>query len=289
VHVETRAQYAQLERARLAILDTSAQKPPIVYDFQITSLWPSGASGFQLNLTSDQQSEAIAALSDLGKNAGVVLTAQFSSSPFLDIQSVRISRADHPGNPNCPSLLAGESLRSKFLHVQPRLMRIILPQEQVSDVVLLTNEVLGALMIGALLLALLWLSWQWANALYRLYLVSDDEIRAQAKKSFEAKPLVFAAESPADLVIGNFELMHRRLSFVRVLGPAVGFLLTVSSLIAGLHPSQQDVQNSFHFISSLQIALVATFIGLLTRIVAEFSIRVHQSAAERVLMLVSRG
>ena len=61
----------------------------------------------------------------------------------------------------------------------------------------------------------------------------------------------------------------------QVLGPAFGFVMTISSLIAGLHPSLRATQSINMFFEAIQVAMVSTFVGLLLRIVA--TIRQHMN------------
>jgi hypothetical protein len=78
----------------------------------------------------------------------------------------------------------------------------------------------------------------------------------------------------------DFLQTQRRLVFAKNIGPICGFALTVSSLIAALHPVMQIEKDSFSFLSSLQLALVATLVGLGMRLLAEFAIRFHRQAYE---------
>ncbi len=63
---------------------------------------------------------------------------------------------------------------------------------------------------------------------------------------------------------------ERFFQFLQVFGPAIGFALTISSLIAGLHPRLQANQDITKFFETIQIAMVSTLIGLLIRIIAIF-------------------
>jgi hypothetical protein len=58
---------------------------------------------------------------------------------------------------------------------------------------------------------------------------------------------------------------------LQLLGPAIGFILTIASLIVGLNPSLKEVQNIEIFFETIQIAMVSTFVGLGIRIIAIFS------------------
>jgi len=63
--------------------------------------------------------------------------------------------------------------------------------------------------------------------------------------------------------------------FSQLLGPAIGFMLTISSLIAGLHPSLRQAQDITHFFETLQVAMVSTLLGLAVRIIAVFLQKVN--------------
>ena len=54
----------------------------------------------------------------------------------------------------------------------------------------------------------------------------------------------------------------------QLLGPSIGFLLTISSLIVGLNPNIREIQNISLFFDSIQVAMISTFIGLAIRIIA---------------------
>jgi hypothetical protein len=69
--------------------------------------------------------------------------------------------------------------------------------------------------------------------------------------------------------------------FLQVFGPAVGFILTISSLIAALHPSIQKQQDISAFFGSIQVAMVSTFIGLFIRIIGIFSQRANDKLFDR--------
>jgi hypothetical protein len=57
--------------------------------------------------------------------------------------------------------------------------------------------------------------------------------------------------------------------FVEVLGPALGFIMTISSLVVALQaPAVRGGQDMGEFFVSVEIALISTFLGLLLRIVA---------------------
>jgi len=66
----------------------------------------------------------------------------------------------------------------------------------------------------------------------------------------------------------QFVRIENWLQFFQVFGPGVGFAITVSSLIAGLHPALRETQDINRFYESIQVAMVSTLIGLSIRILA---------------------
>lgn len=56
--------------------------------------------------------------------------------------------------------------------------------------------------------------------------------------------------------------------FFQIFGPAFGFLFTITSLIAGLHPSAQIGRDVSQFFVAIQVAMTSTFIGLFMRIIS---------------------
>ena len=66
----------------------------------------------------------------------------------------------------------------------------------------------------------------------------------------------------------QYERDDRWYKVLQIMGPAIGFALTISSLIVGLHPRLKEIQNIEIFFETIQIAMISTFIGLSVRILA---------------------
>jgi len=77
-----------------------------------------------------------------------------------------------------------------------------------------------------------------------------------------------------------------RYKFLQILGPAMGFLLTISSLIVGLNPIIREVQNLNIFFESIQIAMVSTFIGLIIRIVSIILQKLNNSIFSKIDIII---
>jgi hypothetical protein len=82
-----------------------------------------------------------------------------------------------------------------------------------------------------------------------------------------------------ELRINYFEKYSKEnafFTFLTILGPAIGFLLTISSLIAGLHPSLFSSEDIGQFFSAIQLAMVSTFLGLFIRIEGLILIKINE-------------
>jgi hypothetical protein len=82
---------------------------------------------------------------------------------------------------------------------------------------------------------------------------------------------------------------NSRFIFLQALGPALGFILTVSSLIASLDPATfsgagTDLDT---FLNGIHVAMIATFIGLLLRLLALEAARVNLLLLRRAFVLLS--
>jgi hypothetical protein len=207
------------------------------------------------------------------------LALDFNKVPSIDIDAVAISYpTDKPGSSCLKEELKGADLLERLDDKRARVMHFNLVQDQLSDIIFGANEVLGNVLLAGLALMALWMIVALIGGLRGVFLVPDEQLLKSFKSKRETKEDVVAA----------WARTYRSLVFGRVLGPALGFLLTVSSLVAGLHPSAASVKDTFQFVSSLQLALVATFMGLLVRIIAELALRYQRELSDRKLALASR-
>jgi hypothetical protein len=247
------------------------------------SLQDSGTE-FLLILPEDKKPKAAGAFN---QGTTAIMTFQFSRVPALDLSDVQITYVGQSTSGACePEELKGNDLKKRILGTSPRTMSFALIQDKLSDFLLKANELVGNVLLCSLVVALFWIATWVAWGFTATYLLSDDAlIRTVTKSRVAAQPAPQRSELATRVKI-EYSKVYRRLAFARVVGPATGFLLTVTSLVAGLHPSVVAAQDTFHFISSLQLALVATFMGLAVRIAAEFAIRFQRDAAMRKLEII---
>lgn len=111
----------------------------------------------------------------------------------------------------------------------------------------------------------------------RLYIYSQNYFRIFIKRNYSiSDSAIHESITNAHNQYGiDFSKRKSWFRFLQILGPAIGFALTISSLIAGLNPTLQQAQDISIFFESIQIAMISTFIGLIIRIIAIFSDRVN--------------
>jgi hypothetical protein len=286
VQVETITPYAVLTRAKLMLQDRRKTSLLAQYDLDIASKRAGGGINFTLIASPNVKKQMSDAMS--GPNAGsqLAVSMEFTKIPAIDLVSVDASYAIDLGMGGCrPENISAETLMKRLDDPRARTMRYALIQDKLSDFILNANEIGGNIVLAGLVLMFLWLTVLFVEGVRRVYLLSDSRLRA------DLLALVPAATEGrkqllANMVSAQYSSVFRRLAFARVFGPATGFLLTVSSLVAALHPSAAAAQDTFRFVSSLQLALVATFMGLVVRIMAELALRFHRDDAERKLQAI---
>jgi hypothetical protein len=288
VQLELVTRYATLERSVLNVVGT---KPPTLRaQYDLAARPVSGVEGVNIIVaspTKEQLQQVRDAVSRQRDPTVLNVSFIFARIPAVDLQKATLSYADQ--GPGCqPETLASNDLLAKLGDKSARVMRYTLIRDKLSDIILGINEVAGNALLTGLTLMFLWLVVLLVDALHRVYLVSDQQLHEDLEN------LVPATQSDRRLALeqivkADYFLAQRRLAFMRVFGPATGFLLTVSSLIAGLHPSEVAAKDTFAFVSSLQLALVATFMGLVVRIMAELVLRYRRDDAERRLDTLSKA
>lgn len=279
IRVTAPASHLMPTRAQLVIRSSQGARP---FSLRSERELSGGSTALSLSMPADVAMRAVAAL-ESSTNPSTHLVIEFRPAPFIDTTSVEIHRAKVLGNPKCAEVLHSEELAQAIDRGKVDVLRIYFPQERLSDLTRSINPALGVLFICTLMAwsvwLLLWLSFGLAK-----FSLGAGQIRKACVTRFGRAPMGIRSKGIKKFVIAEYLRIHRRFVFARVVGPAIGFLLTISSLIAGLHPMEQSAQNTFGFVSSLQIALVGTFVGLVVRVLAECAIRVHQRVLDKQLM-----
>jgi hypothetical protein len=215
----------------------------------------------------------------------LIYSIAFERLPNLDIQRLLLTQGNGATFRCSEDEYKGKSLLKATLTSGATLMWYSLLQEEIGGIVFSFNNIVANVLLAAMIVGLLWHAWALCCGTKDLYVSPDASLRKKMNKLISAAPPEIKAKG-AEVVRWKYTELYRRLAFAKTVGPALGFLLTVSSLSAALHPSLQSTQDTFRMVSGIQIAVVATFVGLAIRIVAQFSQRVHRSLGERYLQLL---
>lgn len=289
VQIEVPSAFAVARQAQVSVLAPGSETPSRTVPFRTVKVTSDGGSQILALSLLPEQLTALGQLSAALKGPPSFLyTLLFDRTPYVDVRRVELG-ATAPGARKClESDLGGRELAQAVRHPSARLMRFKLMQDELSDLVLAFNNSLANVLLAAMVVALLWLAYLWVAAAKRLYVSKDVPLRREFMGFFENAPAELRGRGPSAVVELQFHAQNRRFVFAKTMGPALGFLLTVSSLSAALHPSVQGTQDTFRFVSGIQIAIIATFVGLAIRIVAQFAQRLHRDLAERVLLLIEQ-
>lgn len=265
---------------------------PTSIRFQMRS--KDGVAPYQLKALSAQSSEgsrlvisvpvAIAtdAVKLLSAGATASLTLDFQEVSFIDVSEIYISPAKVADNRNCVNVSGKELLSS--IADSATLKHYLLPQEKLGDLLHRINEALGVILICVLIAWSVWLALWLSYGIGKYFQPEKGVMKSNQDRFSQAHPSLKSKGMDAVLTADYLQL-QRRLVFARVMGPALGFLLTVSSLIAGLHSGEQGSGTTFGLMAALQLALVATFSGLALRVIAECAIRIHRHVLDKQLRL----
>lgn len=211
----------------------------------------------------------------------------FGQVPAIDIQKLQIHQSPQDLGDCSAHQFSGSRLLNIIVNPSKHLMRYRLLQEDVGDVLYTFNGSFSNVVLGLMIVAFFWQIYVVSIGAYRAYLSGDEVLVRDARQRCTIAPPALSKGGSVATIRADFAYMNRRLSFAKTLGPAVGFLLTVSSLSAALHTSAAATQDTFRFLSGIQIAIVATFVGLAIRIVAQFGQRAYRDMSERQLALLT--
>jgi hypothetical protein len=96
-------------------------------------------------------------------------------------------------------------------------------------------------------------------------------------------------ENAYDKYAAYWDRWDRQFRFFQAIGPAIGFILTVSSLIAALYSPGGAANDLADFLNAIHVAMISTFLGLGLRIVAVEGSRINDELFIRVELLLSHN
>ena len=289
VDIKSGTPYASIRASRLVVQDPGTARSPQIYDLSSSFVTENGKTVVSLALQNPIKDEFIKFASTI-KNPDIRLEADFVQLPFLHLDEISLVKSSYTSPNSCASASwKGQSIKERVIWPTAKVIYFDQLQEKISDWIYPANESLGNFLIAVLMVAALWCSILLAMGFMDTSCYSDKYLRRKLKQRFESSHQYLQQKGMSAIIQADYKLVQQRLAFAKVIGPAIGFFMTVSSLIAGLHPSAQIQMDTFIFVSSLQIALVATFMGLLVRIIAELAVRAQRTASERKLILSMEG
>jgi hypothetical protein len=178
VDVTLATTYAELRRVRVSLVERGTHGPRSVADYSFT-LRPAGSGERTPKVATLSENDRASAVNFAGKARGGewVATLDFSQLPSVDIRTIDISYAATSVAGSCPKeSLKGALLLDRMVGTSARLMHFSLMQDKLSDIVFAVNEVIGNVLLCALLLAVLWLVHRLAVGWRLVYWVPDEAI-----------------------------------------------------------------------------------------------------------------
>lgn len=282
VDVELRNAYAVARNIRAesnSVKDGEARLPIAVEMSQISKK----GEPLKIRLTTNVETAKKIFLSN--SNSEIIYTIVFDRIPNLDVHSISLTQSND--SRKCEKMeIFGSDLIKVIDGDQVVLMHYKLIQEGVSDFIYKFNNAAANVVLCIMIGSFFWIFWLLSIGFIKLYARKDSQLKIDFKKRFDAAPNLLKKDGYEGFLRWEYTLLFRRLSFARAAGPTVGFLLTVSSLSAALHPSAQANQDTFFVVNGIHIGLVATFIGLAIRIAAQFAQRFHRELAEKYLSVI---
>ena len=150
-------------------------------------------------------------------------------------------------------------------------------RKDISLLLLKYNDTISNYILTFLTISLIPLSSYCLFLWVRLYIYSESYFKRSIEKNYSINSSINQDEIiNAHNQCGiDFTKKNSWFRFLQIFGPAIGFALTISSLIAGLHPTLQTTQDISIFFESIQIAMISTFIGLIIRLISLLSQRAN--------------
>jgi hypothetical protein len=162
-------------------------------------------------------------------------------------------------------------------YIRDDLLKIIVNLNDAISNVILTLLFFGISVLGAYLARL-----EFYNFCY-----SDEVFKNHLEKILNTKLTNDSQRTAAwELYFADWYVLNNRLRFFQVFGPAIGFILTVSSLIASLAPAAREMHDESLFLTGIHVAMISTFLGLLLRILALESARVNDALLVRAELIL---
>jgi hypothetical protein len=257
------------------ILDLS--KPKVVGE---ATNWPAISTniGYKLSaltLHNSFYTKSLAMVSDGFKYRCIV---NFRDNDGCDVKAVSIDGMPVPLSTFYSQNLINKATFQKYRYIRNAWSSLL---TSLNDFV--SNIILTALTCGILILLYRLIKLEfWLICPARYFRRSLIHKKKPAKKERLTRSAIFDAYSI------EWYRRNNNFKFFQTLGPAVGFILTVSSLITALHPTVGQEKDLKDFITGIHVAMVSTFLGLLLRLLAMEAARVNDRLLEKAAFLLKQ-
>lgn len=169
------------------------------------------------------------------------------------------------------------------LKVPAEFVRFKRLREDLADILFRLNDPVSNWILTLMFFGIIALTIKLFGMEVRAYFYSDPRFDEYLAKTFDVDNLAKkgTSEDAFDLYAAYWASLDKRFQFLQALGPAVGFILTVSSLVQALNPALRATNDIDSFLKGIHVAMIATFLGLLTRLVALEAARINDKLLSR--------
>jgi len=173
--------------------------------------------------------------------------------------------------------LNAKDLAANYLVSPGELVRVRHIRSDLATVLFLLNDPVSNVIMSCMFFTVLLLVFHVLGPLLAAYVYSEKRFDAYLNKSSGQADKSRWQDDPdfCDKLTGHWALWNGRYHYWQALGPAVGFILTVSGLVQSLHPVIRATNDLDSFMEGIHIAMISTFLGLLVRILALEAERVN--------------
>ena len=218
-------------------------------------------------------------LSDLEGSAALSSSNQFTVIAYTSSIETHISGISIDGNPVDLKVFFKNNVKS----FGARLVRFRYIRKDLAEIIFRLNDAVSNWVLTAMFFTVSWLVIKTAIMEIRAYLYSEERFKRYICSFLGVDDIRDTKHYRGllDKYIAQWHTTDSRLKFMQALGPAVGFIFTVTSLIEALHPATRSADNLDSFLTGIHVAMISTFLGLLLRLVALEAARVNDLLLDR--------
>jgi biopolymer transport protein ExbB/TolQ len=136
---------------------------------------------------------------------------------------------------------------------------------------------------------IIFLIWKLILMATKAYLFMDNSFKNHIIESLHIQNILIEKQCQAaqDEYLAYWWKWDVRFRYLQAIGPALGFIMTVTSLVQALYPQVTTAHNLDEFFRGIHVALISTFLGLLLRVIALEGARVNDILLRRADLILS--